>query len=148
MSILSEKAAYIKGLAEGLDIDATSKEGKLLKALIEAFGDVADAIGEIVEIQDEMQLQLDDVDDDLADLENVIYDDEDEDEDEEDYDDIFSSEFSFVCPECGESIYVDDELLDGDEDFITCPSCGKKVELEFDHGCNCGCEDCDDCDED
>ena len=32
---LSEKAAYIQGLADGLDLDETTKEGKLIAALID-----------------------------------------------------------------------------------------------------------------
>jgi len=32
---LTEKSAYIKGLAEGLEFDKTTKEGKILAALLE-----------------------------------------------------------------------------------------------------------------
>ena len=33
----SEKVAYLKGLAEGLDIDKKSKEGKLFAAIIDTL---------------------------------------------------------------------------------------------------------------
>ena len=66
MSYLTEKMAYIRGLAEGLDIDATTKEGKLLLAIVDALSDTADEIYEMQDLQDEIQLQLDDVDEDLA----------------------------------------------------------------------------------
>ena len=46
---LSEKAAYLKGLAEGLSLDKTTPEGKLLTAMLDLLGDVTDAIGEIDE---------------------------------------------------------------------------------------------------
>ena len=85
MSYLTEKMAYIGGLAEGLDIDETTKEGKLLMAIVEAIADIADEIEEIEEMQDEMALQLDEVDEDLDAIEGIIYDDEDE-FDEEDVD--------------------------------------------------------------
>ena len=53
MSYLPEKMAYIKGLAEGLDIDASTKEGKLLLAIVDALSDTADEIYEIQDLQDE-----------------------------------------------------------------------------------------------
>ena len=78
MSYLTEKMAYIGGLAEGLDIDETTKEGKLLMAIVEAISDIADEIDEIEEYQDEMQAQLDEVDEDLAEIEDIFYEDEDD----------------------------------------------------------------------
>ena len=136
MSYLTEKMAYISGLAEGLDIDETTKEGKLLMALVEAVADIADEIAEMEEIQDEMQSQLDEVDEDLAEIEDIFYEDEDEDFDEDE-------EFSVECPNCGDLIYLDLESLE-DCDKITCPGCNEEIELEFD----CDCENCSECCED
>ena len=130
MSYLTEKMAYIGGLAEGLDIDETTKEGKLLMALVEAISDIADEIDEIEEYQDEMQAQLDEVDEDLAEIEDIFYDDED------DFDD--DDEFSVECPNCGDLIYLDLETLE-DCDKITCPGCNEEIELEFDCDCDCDC---------
>ena len=45
---LTEKAAYIKGLADGLDFDKNSAEGKLLAALIDLTGDLAEYVAELV----------------------------------------------------------------------------------------------------
>lgn len=131
MSYLTEKMAYIRGLAEGLDIDATTKEGKLLLAIVDALSDTADEIYEMQDLQDEIQLQLDDVDEDLAELEDLIYG-----EDEDD-------ELSVECPNCGELIYLDAETLEDCEDSIVCPSCNEKIEIEYDCDCGncCGCED-------
>ena len=134
MSYLTEKMAYIGGLAEGLDIDETTKEGKLLMALVEALADVADEIDEIEEIQDEMQAQLDEVDEDLAEIEDIFYEDED---------DFDEEEFSVECPKCGDLIYLDLETLE-ECDKITCPGCNEEIEIEFD----CDCENCSDCCED
>lgn len=132
MSYLTEKMAYIRGLAEGLEIDETTKEGKLLLAIVEALSDTADELYELGDIQDEMQLQLDEVDEDLDDLESFVYGDEDLDE----YDD--EDEYEVECPSCHDMICFDANLLD--EDKITCPACGEEIELEFEDGCeNCGC---------
>lgn len=135
MSYLTEKMAYIGGLAEGLDIDETTKEGKLLMAIVEAIADIADEIDEIEEYQDEIQAQLDEVDEDLDALEGYVYDDEDEFDDDD--------EFCVECPSCGDMIYLDPETLE-ECDKITCPGCNEEIEIEFD----CDCENCSDCCED
>ncbi|MBR1970342.1 MAG: hypothetical protein IKA17_08290 [Clostridia bacterium] len=133
MSYLTEKMAYIRGLAEGLEIDETTKEGKLLLAIVEALSDTADELYELGDIQDEMQLQLDEVDEDLDELESFVYGDEDEDF----YDDD-EEEYEVECPNCGDMICFDADLLDSDK--INCPACGEEIELEFEDGCeNCGC---------
>ena len=127
MSYLTEKMSYIRGLAEGLDIDETTKEGKLLKAIVEALSDMADEIYEIVELQEDMQDQIDEIDEDLAAIEDDFYEDYDDDE-----------EFGIECPHCHDMIYLDPDLLDECEDTIVCPSCNEEIHLEFD--------DCDNCD--
>ena len=38
---ISEKVAYLKGLAEGLNLDTDSKEGKLIAAIIDVLDDIA-----------------------------------------------------------------------------------------------------------
>lgn len=136
MSYLTEKMAYIGGLAEGLDIDETTKEGKLLMAIVEAIADIADEIDEIEEMQDDIAAQLDEVDEDLDAIESIIYDDED-DFDEDD-------EFGIECPNCGDMIYLDAETLENCGDKIVCPGCNEEIEIEFD----CDCENCSECCED
>ena len=42
---ISEKVAYLKGLAEGLNLDTESKEGKLIAAIIDVLDDMAEKIG-------------------------------------------------------------------------------------------------------
>ena len=48
MDIL-EKCAYIKGLAEGLSLDATKPEGKVLNAIIDLLGDIVESIADMDE---------------------------------------------------------------------------------------------------
>ena len=156
MGYLSEKVAYLKGLSEGLEIKDDSKEGKLIAAIIDALGEIAGEVEDISLMQDEMQSQLDDVDevlsdledevdaisDDLSDIEDIFdeledMDDDDEDFDPEDYlsyddDDEWEEEYSFECPKCGDTVYVDPALLDSDEECIVCPNCNESIALEFD----------------
>ena len=41
---MKEKAAYLKGLIDGLGIDETTKEGKVIKAMSELLGELAEAV--------------------------------------------------------------------------------------------------------
>ena len=123
---ISEKVAYLKGLAEGLQLDAETKEGKLITAIIDVLSDMAE---EIADMQDEMvdlEDGLDAVSDDLNDVEETLYelDDEDDDEDEDDEDC-----FMTTCPACEEEIYFDETVLEDGE--VVCPNCGEKLEFDL-----------------
>ena len=39
-----EKVAYLKGLAEGMELNTEKKEGKLLSAIIDLLEDIAQAL--------------------------------------------------------------------------------------------------------
>lgn len=118
---VSEKVAYLKGLTQGLELDENDKIVKVLNAIVDTLDEVAEAMGEleldVVDISD----QVDAVDEDLADLEDFIYEDDfDEDEDDELYE--------IKCPECDKTMVVDIEAL---EEGFEC-ECGAFLELEVD----------------
>ncbi|MBR5272723.1 MAG: hypothetical protein IKU25_04935 [Clostridia bacterium] len=139
---LSERVAYLKGLAEGLAIDENKPEAKIINCMIDILDDIALSV---MDLEDKVAVigeQLDEVDQDLADVEDIIYDDEDDDCDCDcDCDCCEDETFEIVCPNCGEEIYVDEEILE--DGSIECPNCGEKLEFEFDIDCDCDC-----CDED
>lgn len=136
---ICEKIAYIKGLAEGLSVDESTKEGKILTAIIDLLGDMTEEICDIEDGCDELMEQIDAVDEDLAALEDVIYED---DEDECDCDDCCDCEddevYEIECPACNDIIYLDADMLE--EEGMTCPNCGTELEFDFD---GCDCCDCD-----
>lgn len=145
MNYLKERVAYLKGLAEGMQISDATNEGKLLKAIIDVLDDVALSVDDIEEVQEQLSEQIDEIDEDLAGIESLIYDDEldcaecekvstdnvedgnDEDEDDE-----------IECPHCGESIPIDEAFLK--KDSFICPHCSNEIEIEW----ACDCEDCSD----
>jgi len=133
---LTEKAAYLKGLAEGLCLDAEKPETKLIKAIIDVIDDLALTSSDLEDSLALLGEQLDAVDEDLDELEEYVYeelDDDDFDEDEE--------YFEVECPACGEVVCVDEQILE--EGSLNCPNCNELLELEFDEDdCDCGCEDC------
>ena len=107
---ISEKVAYLKGLAEGLNLDTDSKEGKLIAAIIDVLDDMAEKFAEIDDELCDVEDGLDAVSDDLSDVEETLYfaldDDEDEDEDDEE-----EECFVTTCPECEEEVYFDESVL-------------------------------------
>ena len=135
---LTEKAAYLKGLAEGLDISDSTKEGKLLKAIVEMLDELTSTVSTLDDDVDQIYEELDAIDEDMDDLESAVYGDEDEEEDEED--DGEDAAYELTCPNCGETTVVDeDTLLSGD---LSCPNCGADFEIEFE-SCDGECECCD-----
>ena len=129
---MKEKAAYLRGLIEGLGIDETTKEGKVIKAMSELLGELAEAVDGIDEDVTRAYDQINDLSEELEDLEADLYEDEDDDEDEgdEDEDDEDDEEecYATTCPECEEEIFFDDSVLEDGK--VECPNCG--ATLEFD----------------
>ena len=143
---ITEKASYLKGLAEGLDYDKTTKEGKLIAALIDLVNDmaneIADAEADIAELEtdvDSLNDYVEELDDDLEDVEDFLdelYEEDDEDEEDDEFDCDGDCEncdneackdenyMEIVCPSCGETICFDSEL---DPESIVCPACGEKI---------------------
>lgn len=139
---LTEKVAYLKGLAEGLDLDKNAKETKLFEAMFDILEEMALTINEIDEDLAEAEDYIEEVDEALSDVEEYVYDDFDF--DGCDCDCCCDDEtYEVECPSCGETIFLDESMFD--EDYIECPSCGEKLELDIDFD-DCDCDCC--CDED
>lgn len=135
MDYLYEKVSYLKGLAEGLNIDDSTKEGKLLLHMLSALEDFADAMDELYERQEDLEEYVSYMDEDLADVEEEVFSDY-EDDDYYDYEmfDDDDTDFDYVeieCPNCHEEIYLDKELMD-DECEIECPNCHESIIAEID----------------
>ena len=78
---ITEKVAYLKGLADGLNLDKDSKEGKLFAAIIDVLDDMALEIEDMQELQMELSEGLDAVSDDLEDIEDIVYEEWEDDDD-------------------------------------------------------------------
>ena len=120
---VTEKAAYLKGLAEGLEITPDTKEGKLLLAVLDLLDDMALSIADLEDETAQIGEQVDMIDEDLSDLEDDYYDLDSDDEDDEDGCGCGCQDeplYEIVCPKCGDSIYVDEGMLD--EGSMHCPT--------------------------
>jgi len=122
MGYLKERVAYLKGLAEGMKPEKTSDEAKLMNAILDVLDDFAIAVEHIEESQRQLGHQVDEIDENLADVEDIIYDMDAE----EAYNEI-------ECPYCNETIDVSMEMTDGEYDTIECPNCHRDIEFKWDN---------------
>jgi len=139
---LTERAAYLKGLKDGLNLSTETAEGKLIAALIELVDEIAVSVTDLEDMSYAITEELDAIGEELDSIEEVLdeeFEDEyedDDDDDDEDEDEDEEDEFEFddeiiyevKCPTCGEVINLDEEMLD--LGGIECPACGE--DLEFD----------------
>ena len=130
---ITEKVAYLKGLLEGMELDTSKKEGKLLAAIIDVLDDIALEIEDLLDYADELGEGLDAVSDDLEDVEDVLFEEDEEDDEyeEEDFDELDEDEdcYATTCPTCEEEIFFDESILEDGE--VICPNCGEKLEFDL-----------------
>ena len=145
---ISEKAAYLKGLMDGLNLNTESDEGKMIAAIVDLLGDVTKKLTAVEDTTIAISDELDEIEEDLDAIEDFIMDDEDDyddyEEDDDDYDfdddeDEFDEEgFDFgdedstiyeVECACGEIIDFDEETLE--KGSMTCPNCGETLEFSL-----------------
>lgn len=134
---LTERIAYIRGLAEGLQLNADKDEVKVINAMIDLLEDMAYDVTDMEDVVDEVCDRVDEIDEDLAEVEEELYgddgcwcDDLDDlyDEDDEPFEDD-DAYYEVTCPSCGETTILDEDALIGGE--IDCPHCGEKLEFDF-----------------
>ena len=145
---ISEKAAYLKGLMDGLNLDTEKAEGKMISAIVELLGDVTKRLTDVEETTIAISDELDEIEEDLDAIEDYILDEEDDEDDWDDYEedeldwdeeddceegfdfgDEESTIYEVECA-CGEIINFDEEVLE--KGSMICPNCGETLEFSFD----------------
>ena len=138
---LSEKAAYLKGLMDGIKLDTEKDENRLLKAVVDLLQDMAVSIDDLEDNAIAVSDELDEIEENLDAIDEYLMD-EDEDDEDDDYDFDFDDEddedydygedavYEVTCPKCGEvHQFSEKELLEGSK---PCSKCGELLEFEFD----------------
>jgi len=139
-----KKFGFLKGLAEGLQIDEQTPEGRVILSMIDLFEEMTDALSEMKNTQDGLRQELHDVVRDVERLEDSV---DDLDEFLKDFSENFSQMldatpnedkyakkddeeiyYEVKCPKCGEEITLSEDMLG--QGSIRCPKC--KGVLEFD----------------
>ena len=136
---ISEKAAYLKGLMDGLNLDTEKAEGKMIAAIVDLLGDVTKRLKDVEETTIAISDELDEIEEDLDAIEDFIMDEEDDwDEEDDEWDEEYEEGFDFgdedstiyeVTCTCGEVIDFDEDVLE--EGSMLCPNCGETLEFSF-----------------
>ena len=80
---ISEKVAYLKGLADGLDLqEKPSKEGKLIAKIIDILEDVGFAVEDLEVEVEALTDEVESVAEDLSDVETMVFEDWEDEDDE------------------------------------------------------------------
>ncbi len=133
MSEISNRAAYLKGLADGLKLNTETPEGQLLDGILNLLGDVAEEL----EMLDSEQAFLADKIEEVEEVIDMVAEDVFGCDEDDDF-------YTLVCEHCGAEIDITGDDLDDIADGVfECPDCGEVIELDFDEcdcGCDCGCD--------
>ncbi len=130
---LTDRVAYLRGLADGMNIDESKNENSLILKMLDVMDDMAKRIAELDSELADVEEYVEDIDMDLADMEEVLFGDEDDDcccdddddedfEEDEDFDEYEG--LSFDCPSCGKTVMIKAADIDFDESPV-CEFCGK-----------------------
>ena len=142
---ITEKAAYLKGLYDGLELDNTTKEGKLIAALMDMVDAMAQKLDELDYDVQELNDYCEELDEDLGEVEEVLCEEDecdccedcdcdgdcDECDCECDCDECdcgcdCEETYEIECPKCHDVICFDESV---DPEDLVCPACGAKVAL-------------------
>ena len=130
MANITDRTAYLRGLAEGMKLDREVNEQRLIL--------------EMLDVMDEMSHQLADVNDredlllggDGCDCDCGCEDDgeeEEEEDGEEDDEEDDDQELSFDCPNCGHTVMIRASDIDFDESPV-CEHCGQPFFVDVEDG--------------
>ena len=140
---ISEKAAYLKGYMEGVELDTEKPEGKMIERIVDLLGDITKRLADVEETTIAISDELDEIEEDLDAIEDYILDEEEDYDDEDDFEDWdddedyeegfdFGDEDSIIyevkCA-CGEIINFDEDTLE--EGSMECPNCGELLEFSL-----------------
>ena len=142
---INEKAAYLKGLMEGLKLDTDKAEGKMIAAMVDLLGDLSKKLTNVEDTTIAISDELDEIEEDLDAIEDFIMDEDDDEDydDDDDFDDYEDDDyedegFDFgdedttiyeVKCACGNVITFDEETLEAGS--IVCDECGETLEFTF-----------------
>ena len=77
---LTEKVAYLLGLVDGIGVDETTNNGKIMKAVLDVLDDMAFTVSDLEDSTSELYEEVEAIDEALSSLEDEIYGEEDDDD--------------------------------------------------------------------
>ena len=120
---IKEKVAFIKGLAEGYKLGNETPQDIVINKILEVLSDLGESVENLDKGVSALADYVDEIDADLGDLEEYVYDEDDEYDDyEDDYEDAL-----ITCPYCKSSLELEEE---DDLDNLVCPNCNAKFSID------------------
>ena len=137
MSSITDRTAYLRGLAEGLNLDKEKHENRLMLEMLAVMDEMAQKIKDVEGDVDELDEYVESIDGDLGDIEDALFgeDEDDDDAEEEEEFEPFDEdeELSFDCPHCGKTMQIKAADIDFDERPL-CPNCHKPFFPDIEEG--------------
>ena len=149
MENLGKKVGFLKGLMEGMNMEADGANGKLMAGIVDLLGDLSDRVEAIDELLDDLNDYVESIDEDLSELEGAgdelddfMDDDAMDFDDDDDDDDLFPTgedklhllrpaapaeeapHMARLCPKCSRMFFTAQD--EGDVEYI-CPHCSERV---------------------
>lgn len=123
---ISEKVAYLKGLAEGLGLDTEkSKEAKLISVMVGILEEIGISIEDLTENAVAIGDELDTLTEGMAEMEAIFYGEE---MDEDGCGCGHSHEMYLPCPNCDHQITIDEDIMS--TGTVVCSQCDAKFNLD------------------
>ena len=144
MADLRRKVSRLVGLAERYDVGSRSREGKIIEEMIGVLRDVVLDVEEVAVNQAEIEDFLEELDGDLLDVEEEVYQEDSGDKDGtvnfDDDDDVLAGEafidgldrnipsyIALECPVCHQESSYNPRLFQRSDIQLSCPHCGNVI---------------------
>lgn len=114
---LARRAAHLQGLFEGMQLDETKKETKIISEILDILAETTEELQRLSNENDTLKHIIHhNCDNNVFDeLENVDIDD--------------GADYQVICPTCGEIMYIDAAAIELGS--IDCGSCGELLEFDL-----------------
>ena len=132
---VKERASYLKGLAEGIELDNSKPEHKLIAALVESIADISEELQvirrDLAELTEDYEMLDEEVGLIWDETEDLLNDDCDSDDcghgcccgDDE------CENLELGCPACGELVPITEDMFS--DGHFACPHCGESLEIDL-----------------
>ena len=112
---LARRAAHLQGLFEGMQLDETKKETKII-------GEILDILAETTEELQRLSNENAALKQAISNIDPLLDNDEDVDIDD-------GADYQVICPTCGEIMYLDYATIELGS--VDCTNCGELLEFDL-----------------
>jgi len=128
LETVKEKIAYLRGVLDGEVPPEEGRSNFLIARILQVLEQLAADVEELKRAQEELDEYLQEVDFDLAYLEDEFFGDEDDYDYREEWDEDAEDSYAEAeCPECGYVMRFDEDFLFDEGVQIRCQRCGAVV---------------------